>query len=152
MCICVFVFWILGVSRLGVAVYFAQNATPFCGRYRRCSWIGRVGRSTESADPGCDVGAGARWAASGVPQEVGEGDIARIPSLLAGGCHCGGNGGELKALLRCSVETAWFEGLCDGQACRHIWRMRKFPQSLARFSPFSRAKNTEISIPAINQL
>ena len=33
-----------------------------------------------------------------------------------------------------------------------IWRMRKFPQSLARFSPFSRAKNTEISTPAINRL
>ena len=33
-----------------------------------------------------------------------------------------------------------------------IWRMRKFPQSLAQFSPFSRAKNTEISTPAINQL
>ena len=30
--------------------------------------------------------------------------------------------------------------------------MRKFPQSLARISPFSRAKTTEISTPAINQL
>ena len=33
-----------------------------------------------------------------------------------------------------------------------ICRMRKFPQSLARFSPFSRAKNMEISTPAINRL